>query len=100
MINIEHFDNLNENKKSGNFLKEVIDRIFVICKNDVTFKKKDDLKTIENNINILIEKNKKQDKILKQSEKLERDIIKRVSLLDNEIDDMRSDLLETLGSEL
>jgi len=100
MINIEQIEKLDLSTKGNNFLKEVVDRIYIISKNDQTFQNKDVLKSLEDNIETLNKKILKQEELLVQSEKLEKKLNKRILIIDDNINDSRIELLDSLGSEL
>ena len=86
--------------KKNNFIPEVIDRIFAICKSDPNFPLKNQIEEIEVNTELLRKKIGKQDNLLEQSTKLKKDLQKRISILDDDNINIQSNLLETLGSEL
>ena len=87
-------------KKKKEFLPEMIDKIFAICKNDPNFQMKSNLNKIENILEAINVKLNRQNKLLEKGENIEKDISKKISILDNNIFDMKSKLLESLGSEI
>ena len=87
-------------KKKKEFLPEMIDKIFAICKNDPNFQMKSNLNKIENILEAINVKLNRQNKLLEKGENIEKDISKKISILDNNIFDMKSRLLESLGSEI
>ena len=87
-------------KKKKEFLPEMIDKIFAICKNDPNFQMKSNLDKIEKIIEAINVKVNKQNTLLIKGENIEKDISKKISILDNNIFDMKSRLLESLGSEI
>lgn len=90
-----------ESKKDfKELIPQVVERIFHTCRNDPSFHLKDEIEVIENRMQALVKKIKKQDYLLTESEKLKNDLTKRVELLDNENNNKQTQLLEDLGSEL
>ena len=99
-MKIEKVDKTKIIKKKKEFLPEMIDKIFAICKNDPNFQMKSNLDKIENILEKINVKVNKQNKLLEKGENIEKDISKKISILDNNIFDMKSKLLESLGSEI
>lgn len=91
---------LNENSVKKEMLPQIIDRIFSICKTDPHFKLKEEIESVEDRINIIENKNKKQLELLKKSEELTKDVKRRISLIDDDNESKRIELLENLGSEI
>ena len=99
-MKIEKVDESTLLKKKKEFLPEMIDKIFAICKNDPNFHMKSKINNIENSVKEINFKVSKQNKLLEKGEGIEKDLLKKISILDNNIFDMKSKLLESLGSEL
>ncbi len=92
--------NLEQNLKKSEFISQVLNTIISICKFDKNFQRdipesKIDLELIE-----LKNKNKKQDELLKKSNKLLQSINEKNKILEREIYSDRIRILEKLGSEL
>jgi len=93
--------NVEQNKNSsGNFISEVIDRVFSICLEDKKFNSKEKFKLIEQKTIDLSERISKQDKLLNESKRIKSSISKKLSDLDEEITLKKEKILESLGSEL
>lgn len=89
-------------KKSNQkeLIPQIVERIFLTCKNDPSFHLKDEIEIVENKAKSLQQKIEKQDYFLKEAEKMEKDLQNRVEILDNENSNKQIELLEELGSEL
>jgi len=99
-LKIEFIDSINLAKKKKEVLPEMIDRIFAVCKNDPNFKIKNKIDNIDNiteSVNLRIVK---QNSLLENAKEIEEKLNKKLSILDDSIFDMKSKLLESLGSEL
>lgn len=91
----------NESKKNyKELLPQVVDRIFLTCKNDPSFHLKDEIEIIENKIQALLKKIEKQEYFFKESEKIKADLQQRIEVLENENNTKQTELLEELGSEI
>ena len=86
--------------RSQELLPQIADRIFSVCKSDPSFHLKDELEIIENKVLSFQRKIQKQDSLLKQSEKIEKDISQRIIILDDHNQQKQIELLESIGSEL
>ncbi len=96
-MNIE----IEETKKDfKELIPQVVERIFHTCRNDPSFHLKDEIEVVENRIQALKKKLEKQNYFFNESEKLRKDITRRIELLDNENNSKQIELLEELGSEL
>jgi len=91
---------LEHNQKHDDFISEVIDRIFLICREDENFNETERLDSIDEKISVLQTKIKKQDKLLEQSKGMKISLKRKLDELDNRILTERSQLLESLGSEI
>lgn len=96
-MKIEIFDFKVSHKE---LLPQIIDRIFSICRNDPNFKLKDEMEIVENRMESLRQKIKKQEDLLTQSNQLSKDLIQRIEILENQNERKQTELLELLGSEL
>lgn len=93
-------ENLNRKENPQVLLPSIVDRIFSICKNDPNFKLKNEMEIVENRIESLKQKKKKQEDLLEQSDTLKKDLQQRNEILDDQNMKKQVELLETLGSEL
>lgn len=93
-------EKLDQIVRSQELLPQIVDRIFSVCKSDPSFHLKDELEIIENKVLSLQRKIQKQDSLLKQSEEIEKDILQRMSILDDHNQQKQIELLESIGSEL
>ena len=91
---------LKRMKSQKEMLPQVVNRIFSICKTDPHFKLKDQMETVEVEINTMKGKVDKQLYLLGQSEKLTKDVERRIALIKEDIESKQTELLEQLGSEL
>jgi len=85
------------NKES---LPQVIERLLAISKTDPNFKLRKKFAEIDSEINELEEKLEKQDKLLLQAEEIRRGLNEKNERLDEDNFDLRSSLLNSLGSAL
>ncbi len=81
-------------------ISEVVDRIFTICKTEENFPLKNQVEEVDLNLSNLEKKIRKQDQLLQQSQGIKSELEKRINMLDGTIFDLRSNLLESLGSEI
>lgn len=89
-----------EHKKNEDFLSEVLDRIFLISKNDPFFSSKNKTEHIDTQLKEIKTKLKNKKTLLKKSSIIESDLTKAVNDLDDQNYKMKIRLLEILGSEL
>jgi len=99
-MEILNFESSALNQKKNNFLPEVVNSIFAICKNDPNFPLKNQINDIEESLDSLRLKIDKQNDLLNQSEKLKKDLVKRITMLEGDNSSLQEELLESLGSEL
>jgi len=99
-INVTVPDYKREHKKNGDFLSEVLDRIFLISKTDPLFSSKNNTEKIDLQIKETKIKIKKKSELLKKSFNLEKDVTQAVTNLEEQNQTMKIRLLEILGSEL
>lgn len=101
IIKVNEHAPLERIHQEDNFLTSIFDRVFLICKNDPSFSnKKRVVEEIDGNVTVTQEKLNKQNKLLTKSDELKRDMSRKVKILDQEILELRTSLLESLGSEL
>ena len=80
--------------------KTIFDRIFSVCKKNPQFQVNDRIKELDVEIKILEEKLGKNNDIINRAEEFRKDIQYKLSLLDDQNLDLKSKVLEKLGSEL
>jgi hypothetical protein len=81
-------------------LPQIVERIFAICKTDSNFPLKSKMTNIDDEIKIIKNKIRKQEKLLNDSKNLSSNIISRLTNLKNSNQELRSKLLESLGSDI
>ena len=81
-------------------LPQVLKRLLSICKTDPNFHLKEKFSQIEKVIQNLETKLERQDSLLIESEEIKRGLAQRSDTLDQSNYDLKSSLLESLGSEL
>jgi len=81
-------------------LPQIVERIFAICKTDSNFPLKSKMTNIDDEIIIIKNKIRKQEKLLNDSKNLSSNIISRLTNLKNSNQELRSKLLESLGSDI
>lgn len=81
-------------------LPQILMRIFNVCKADPSFPLKSQIDSIEDEAAIITEKIEKQDKILDQTIELRNDLSQRLQDLRRQNFELKSRLLEELGSEI
>lgn len=81
-------------------IPEVIDKIFYICKTEENFPLKDQMEKVDFELERLEGRIQKQNQLLQKSQDIKSDLEKRTNMLDGTIFDLRSNLLESLGSEI
>lgn len=89
----------SHNLESKELLPQVLLRIFSVCKTDPNFPLKDRLHEIEGEVRTLQHKLQRQISLHDKSAALREDLQKRVEVLKHKNYDMKSRLLEELGSE-
>jgi len=92
-------DYKREHKKNGDFLSEVLDRIFLISKSDPFFASKNTSKQIDSQLKETRLKIKKKKALLEKSLAIETDMVRAVDDLEQQNHTMKIRLLEILGSE-
>jgi len=96
-VKIEKVDSI-EIKSSS--IPEVIDKIFYICKTEENFPLKDQIEKVDLELERLEGRIQKQNQLLQKSQEIKSNLKKRMDMLDETVFDLRSDLLESLGSEI
>jgi len=96
-LKIERVEQRTDSKE---LLPQIIDRIFLTCKNDSNFRLKDEMEIVENKIQALLKKIEKQDHLLDESNKIREDLKQRLEILESSNNNKQLQLLEELGSEL
>lgn len=86
-----------ENK---DMLPQILMRIFAVCKADPTFPLKHQIDAVEGEVRTLNEKIGKQHQILEQTIELRDDLSRRLQRLRQQNFEVKSRLLEELGSEI
>jgi hypothetical protein len=94
IITIEQEKNVKEK------LPQVLNRIFEICKSDPNFPMKEKLESLEESILRVKQKIKKQDELLEKSKEISKDFSKKISFYEEENEELRGKILESLGSEI
>lgn len=80
--------------------KSIVEQIFTICKNDSSFPYKNELIGIDERIKELKQKIKKQNILLNKASEIKQIVVKKNNFLDDNIENLRTSILEKLGSEL
>lgn len=93
-------ETLENNQNHKELLPQIVDRIFSVCRNDPTFHLKNEMEIVENRMTSLQQKIDKQNKLLEQSNDLTKDLMQRLSILEDQNERKQIELLESLGSEL
>lgn len=91
---------INEKEKSQELLPQIVERIFLICRNDPNFKLKNEMEIVENKSESIKRKIEKQDLLLSKSHELKKDMINRLEVLKDQNQSKQIQLLEDIGGEL
>lgn len=93
---------INENLATEKLdqLPEILMRIFSICKTDPNFPLKDKMKSIEVDANFIENKIIRQNEILNETVQLRNNLSERLQKIRQNNFELKSKLLEDLGSEL
>lgn len=86
-----------ENK---DMLPQILMRIFSVCKSDPSFPLKQKITSVEGEVVTLLTKIKKQKKLIEQTVELRDDLSERLKQKRQENFEMKSKLLEELGSDI
>lgn len=90
----------SRNLEYKELLPQVLLRIFSVCKTDPNFPLKDNIKEIEGEVKVLQHKLRRQTSLLDKSTDIQTNLQKRISTLEQKNFDVKSKLLEELGSEI
>lgn len=88
------------NIEKKELLPQILNRIYAICKKDSSFKLKDKLQSSETTMEKLQYKIDKKKKLLEKSKILFQDLQKRNDNLKDMNEEIKTKLLESLGSEI
>jgi cell shape-determining protein MreC len=86
-----------ENK---DLLPQILMRIFTVCKSDPNFPLKERINSVEGEVDTLKIKINRQKKLVNETVKLRDDLSNRLQLLRQENYELKSKLLEDLGSDI
>lgn len=100
VITIESQTNLKKLKQKNNFIPEMVDRLFLICKDDKNFTIRTDVESIDIQLNMLKERIIKQDSLLTQAQNMKDELSSKLNSIDEKSFRIKVDVLESLGSEL
>lgn len=92
--------NLKQLKNTKDFIPNLVDQIFLICKEDKSFSLKDKVKHVDEKLEILKTKISKQDTLLEQARALKETINSKIISINEDSFRIKAVLLESLGSEL
>jgi hypothetical protein len=81
-------------------LPQIIKKMFVICKEDPQFKRNKDIKDVETRIEELSKKEQKQNELLEKANQMKEDLLRKLSILEDENESLKTQLLEKLGCEI
>jgi len=77
-------------------MKNIVNRIFLICKNNENFQLREQTKEIEGKIKAVEERLNKQNSLLEQANTIQQDMSRRIELLNSENSDEKIRLIESL----
>lgn len=86
--------------KKKDALPEILMRIYSVCKADPTFPLKEQLESIEREVGALNKKISKQSQLIQQTTGLRDDLSKRLQMKRQENFELKTRLLEELGSDI
>jgi len=86
--------------KKGNYISDIVMRIFSICKEDSSFPLRQKIEDVDLKIADLKERIQKQDSLLEQAAQLKESYNKRIVNIEKSNFDIQVELLDKLGSEL
>jgi len=87
-------------KTKSSSIPEVMDKIFYICKTEENFPLRNQIEKVDLELERLEGRVQKQNQLLQKSQEIKSELEKRMNMLDGVIFDLRSNLLESLGSEI
>jgi len=85
---------------NNELLPQILKRIFLVCKEDPNFYLKNQIETVENNIYKLEKRVERNNMLLKEAEEISFSLKKRINNLEQKNIEIKTRLLEELGSEL
>jgi len=92
---------LEQIQNNRDFISSVLDEIFIICREDENFLKvRKGVESIDFELSTIQEKLEKQNSLINRSESLKKDIIIKLSIIENENEEMKIELLRRLGSAI
>jgi len=80
-------------------IPQIVKRIFAICRNDDHFALKDDIQNLSVENKTLQEKLNKKESMLSQSREIKKDLLSRISVVEHDNETLKSQLLESMGSD-
>lgn len=96
----ESYSRVKKTKKRKDLIPLIVDRIFLICKEDKNFSIRTELSQVDEKLKIVKGKLQKQNALLKQANELQENITEKAATLDDESFKIKVKVLESLGSEL
>ena len=92
---------LEQIQNNRDFISSVLDEIFIICREDENFLKvRKGVESIDFELSTIQEKLEKQNSLINRSESLKKDIVTKLSIIENENEEMKIELLRRLGSAI
>lgn len=91
---------VDQEKNVKEKLPQILNRIFEICKADPNFPLKEKMESLENSIESIDLKIRKQDRLLSKAKSIASDLNRKASYYEEESEELRGKILESLGSEL
>ena len=99
LIRIDVQENREQKYKKEEFITNVVEQIFLICKNDRNFQLEGSTKIDEEIENIKIKVNNKN-QLIQKSNEMKKTIIEKINELENENKKIKNNLLESLGQKI
>lgn len=88
-------------KNNRDFISSALDEIFVICREDGNFvKARSKVQGLDGEVAVLQQQVNKQNNLLEKSQSIKSDILTKLSILENENENVKNELLRKLGSTL
>ncbi len=100
ILTTESKTNLETLKGKKNFIPEMVDRVFLICKDNENFSTRKEIHQTNEKLTSLIVKIKKQNSLLEQAESMKQELNSKIISLDETSFRIKVNVLELLGSEL
>jgi len=92
---------LEQIQNNRDFISSVLDEIFIICREDENFLKvRRGVESIDSELSMIQDKLEKQNSLINRSESLKKDIVTKLSIIENENEEMKIELLRRLGSAI